>query len=109
MVRHFGAQFVFPSAAGVGRPIAAEVANLSGAREFRQLSECSGKNRLVALTIVRRTEGAADRVIDEGGARRRDFAHDVVGRADDQCRDATCFDHVGDETDGLMTERSIGN
>ena len=108
-MRHFGAQFSLPGAAGVGRPVAAEVVNLSGAREFRQLSDCSGKNRLVALTIVGRTEGAADWMIDEGGARRGDLAHDVVGRADDQRRNSTGFDHMGDETDGLMTKRSIGN
>ena len=83
--------------------------NLTGARESRQLSKCSGKNRLVALTIVRRTEGAADRMVDEGGARRGNLAHDVVGRADDQSRDSSGFDHMGDETDGLMTERSIRN
>jgi hypothetical protein len=108
-VRHFGAQFSLPGATGVGRPVAAEVVNLGRAREFRQLSECCGKNRLVALPIVRRSEGAADWMIDEGGARRGDFAHDVVGRADDQRRDSTGFDHMGDETDGLMTKRSIGN
>ena len=48
-------------------------------------------------------------MIDEGRARRRDLAHDVVRRADHQCRDAAGFDHVGDETDGLMAERSVGN
>ena len=70
VVEHFGAQLVFPRATGVGRPVAAEVVNLAGAREFWQLSECSGKNRLVALPIVRRTEGAADWMIYKGGARR---------------------------------------
>jgi hypothetical protein len=32
-----------------------------------------------------------------------------VGRADDQCRNPAGFDHVSDETDGLMAEGSIGN
>jgi len=109
LLRHFGAQLVLPDAAGVGRPVAAEVVNLTGAREFRQLGQCSGKNRLVALAIVGRSEGAADGMIDERRARRRDFAHDVVCRADDQRRNSTCFNHMSDETDGLMAEGSIGN
>jgi hypothetical protein len=37
------------------------------------------------------------------------LAHDVVRRADDQRRDSMLFDHVRDETDGLMAERSIGD
>lgn len=56
-----------------------------------------------------RTEGATHRMIDEGGARWRDFAHDVVDGADHQGRDALAFNHMRDETDGLMTEGSIGN
>jgi hypothetical protein len=48
-------------------------------------------------------------MIDEGGARRRDLSQDIVRRADDQSRNASAFDHVGDETDGLMAKRSIGN
>ena len=83
--------------------------NLTGAREFRQLSECSGKNRLVALPVIGRTENAADWMIDEGGARRGDLAHDVMGRADDQCRNSAGFDHMSDETDGLVAERSVGD
>ena len=48
-------------------------------------------------------------MIDENGPRRRDLSHDVVNRADDQSRDAMAFDHMGDETDGLVAEGSIGN
>ena len=48
-------------------------------------------------------------MIDEGGTRRGDLAHDVVGRTDYQCWNSAGFDHMGDETDGLMTKRSIGN
>lgn len=47
------------------------------------------------------------RVIDKHRAWRGDFGHNVKGRADNQGRDAMAFDHVGDETDGLMAERSI--
>jgi hypothetical protein len=64
---------------------------------------------LVALAIVRRPEGAADWMIDERRARWRDSAHNVVRGADDQCRNSARFDHMGDETDGLMAEGSIGN
>lgn len=48
-------------------------------------------------------------MIDERGARRWDFADDVMGGADHQCRNSTRFEHMGDETDGLMAEGSIGN
>ena len=48
-------------------------------------------------------------MIDEHGARRRDFTHDVMDRADHQGRNSTPFDHMGDETDGLMAKRSIGD
>lgn len=59
--------------------------------------------------FVRRPESSADRMIDEGRPRRRDLSQDIVRRADDQSRNASAFDHVGDETDGLMAKRSIGN
>jgi hypothetical protein len=48
-------------------------------------------------------------MVDENRSRRSDSAHDVVSRSDDECGNAPSFDDVGDETDGLMAERSIGN
>ena len=54
-----------------------------------------------------RSEGACYRMIDEGSTRRGDSAHDVVGRADHQCGDAAGFNHVSDETDGLVAEGSV--
>jgi hypothetical protein len=48
-------------------------------------------------------------MIDKDCARRCDLAHDVMRRTDHQCRDALAFDDMGDETDGLMAEGSIGN
>jgi hypothetical protein len=48
-------------------------------------------------------------MIDEDGARRRNFRHDVERGADYQRRNALSFDDVGDETDGLVTKRSVGN
>jgi len=108
-MQHFGAQFIFPGAAGVRRPIAGEIANLAWAGELRQFSERFGQNGLVARPVVWRPEGAAYRMIYEGGPRRPDFGHNVMGRADNQRRSPACFENVGDETDGLMAERSIGN
>ena len=75
---------------------------------MRRLGQCAAKNYFAALPIMGRPEGAADRMIDEGRARRRDPAHDVVRRADHHCRDSCGFDHMGDETDGLVAEGSIG-
>jgi hypothetical protein len=48
-------------------------------------------------------------VIDEHRARRRNLTHDVEGGARHQRRNALIFDNMGNETDGLMAERSIGN
>lgn len=58
---------------------------------------------------MRWTESAADGMIDKRCARWRNFAHDVVRRADDQCRNALAFDDMSYETDGLVAEGSIGN
>ncbi len=78
-------------------------------RETWQLSEGFAQDPLVTLPVVRRTESATHRMVDEHGARRRDSTHDVVRRADDQRRNSSVFDDVGDETDGLVAERSVGN
>jgi len=58
---------------------------------------------------VRRPESATDGMIDKSRARGRDFAHDIERGADDQCGNASAFDHVSDETDGLVTKGSIGD
>jgi hypothetical protein len=83
--------------------------NLVGLSEFRQFSERSGKNGLVARPIIWRPKGTADRMVDEGGAGRGDLAHYVVGRANNQRGNALAFNNMSDETDGLMAEGSIGN
>jgi len=85
------------------------IANLARTGEFGQLGQGFDKNGLVATPIVRRTEGAADGMVYEYGAWGFNLAHNVVGRADDQRWDAARFYHMGDETDGLMAEGSIGN
>jgi len=58
---------------------------------------------------MRRTERAADWMIDKDRPRGCDFAHDIVSGADHQCRNAAGFDYVSDETDGLVAERSVGD
>jgi hypothetical protein len=37
------------------------------------------------------------------------LAHDVMRRADDRCRNSACFNHMRDETDGLVAEGSVGD
>jgi hypothetical protein len=54
-------------------------------------------------------KGATDRMIDKNGPGRWDFRHNVEHRADDKGWDSEALDNVGDETDGLMAERSIGD
>lgn len=61
------------------------------------------------LVLPGAAKGATDRMIDKNGAWRRDFRHNVEYRADDKSRDSKALDHVGDETDGLMAEGSIGD
>jgi hypothetical protein len=58
---------------------------------------------------MRRPKCASYRMVDKRGSRRRDFAHDIVSRAGDERRDALTFEDVGDETDRLMAERSVGH
>ena len=108
-MEHFDAQRLFPLAAPVSRPLAAKIANLTGRSKLWQLRQRSHEDRFVTLAVVWRTERSADRVIGECRARRSNLAHDVVSRADDQGRNTTPFDHVSDETDGLMTEGSVGD
>jgi hypothetical protein len=59
--------------------------------------------------FMRRSVCPANRMIDERRARRTDLAHNVMSRADDQCGNTARFDHVSDETHGLMTEGSVGD
>ena len=58
---------------------------------------------------MRRAEGAPDRMIDKDGAWGRDFTHDVEDRTDDQRGDASPFNDMSDETDGLVAKGSVGN
>ena len=109
VVKHFGAQLRFPLATASGGPLAADIADFSAVTEPRQLRQGSRKHRMAARAVVRRPESAADRMVHECRARRRDLAHDIVCGPNDQRGNAAPFDDMRDETDGLMTEGSIGN
>lgn len=108
-MEHFGAQLVFPCPATGGQPFTAEIANLARRRKHGEFCQRPRQNRSFACGVVGRTEGSADRMVDKGRARRRHLAHDVAHSADHQRRNPPGLDHMGDETDGLMTEGSIGD
>ena len=106
-MQHFRAQFVLPSAAAVEGPLKSRIAYLAGLGEIRQLRQHLSQDRFVAPAVMGWAEGAPNRMIDKDRARRRDLSHDIEGRAHHQGWDAPVFDHVGDETDGLMAKRSV--
>lgn len=107
VVQHFRPQFVFPGAAAVGCPHKPRVADLAGSGEFRQLRQHPRQDRFVARAVMGRAEGAAHGVIDKNRARRRDLADNIEGRARQQCRNTLIFNHMRDETNGLVAKRSI--
>ena len=104
---HFRAELLLPCAVTIGFPLEVEVADLAGVRKFSQLNQRSCEYYLVSLTIMRRAEGTAHGMIDEHGARWRDFAHDIESGANHQRGDSMTFDDVGDETDGLVAKGSV--
>ena len=61
----------------------------------------------MAEVLVRQPESSGDGMVDECRTRRRDLEHNVVSRADDEGWNASAFDHVSNETDGLMTKGSV--
>ncbi len=105
---HFFAQFILPGAATVGFPLEMGVTNLTERGKIWQFSQRSSQHCFIARAIVRPTEGAAHGVIDENSTGWRDFAHNIERRSDHYGRDSATFDDVGDETDGLMAEGSVG-
>lgn len=109
VAQQLGAELLFPGAATVGTPGAAEIADFAWLGKFRQLGQRCGENCFATLAIVRRPKSPADGMIDESGAGWSDGAHDVMSCADDQGRNGPGFDHVGDETDGLMAKWSVGH
>ena len=76
-----------------------------------QMARAVGREGFVAQqrAIMGRPESSPHRMIHKNRARRRNLAHDVECRARDESRNAPIFEHMGDETDGLMAERSAGH
>ena len=107
VLQHFRPQVGLPAAAAGNIPLALDIADLVGPRKPGQFLQGRGKNGLIAVAVVRWPKGPSDGVVDEDGPRRLNVAHDVERRADHQGRYAVRFDDVGDETDGLVAERSI--
>ena len=101
------AQFVFPCAAAIGRPVNVRIANLTGSCKVRQFPHRLPEHCFVTLAILRWSKSTSHRVIDKHRAWRRDLGKDIEHRADDQSRNAAAFNHMRNETDGLMAERSI--
>ena len=109
VTQHFCAQLLLPSAAATGGPIAVKVTNLAPTGKTGKFRQCFAKHGFVPLPVLGRAESTADGVVDKDRARGRDFAHDVKCRANDQRGNASPFDDMSDETDGLVTKRSIGD
>jgi hypothetical protein len=86
-----------------------KIADLSRFIEILQLRQRRSQNLFVSPAVAGTAEGATRRMIDKDGARRRDSGDDIQHRADDQSWDSVAFDDMGDETNGLMAERSIGD
>ncbi len=57
---------------------------------------------------MRRSKCATHRMVDKNGTRRFNLFYYIERGANDQRGNPVAFDHVSDETDGLMAERSIG-
>ncbi len=86
-----------------------EIADFPHLRKHGEFSQGCGEDFLMPLAVLRRTESAADRMIDENRSGRTHLGHYVEGGADDQGGNLSIFDNVGDETDGLVAKGSIGD
>jgi hypothetical protein len=86
-----------------------QIANLARMGEVLEFAQRFEQNRFMARPIIGGPEGPPHGVIDENGAGRRHLRHDVEHRADYQCGNAARFNDVGDETNGLVAKRSIGD
>jgi hypothetical protein len=82
--------------------------DLSRLSEILQLRQCCGKDVFVPALLARTAEGATHRMVDKNGAWRWNSGQDIENRADDEGRYPPALDHMGDETDGLVTKRSVG-
>lgn len=109
LVEQFHPELVFPFAAAIGLPLAGESVNFAAMREPGEFGERFAEDLDVTRAVVRRSESPADGMIDEGAARRRDARHNVERGADHERRDPAAFYDMRNETDGLVTKRSVRN
>jgi hypothetical protein len=86
-----------------------KIADLSRSAKVREFRQGRLQNLFLSPQVAGAAKSTTDRMIDKHGAWRRDFGHDVQNCADDERRDRMAFDDMGDETDGLMAEWSVGN
>jgi hypothetical protein len=63
----------------------------------------------VPQSVARTAKGATHRMINKDGAGRPDLSHDVEDCTDNKGWDSVTLDDMGDETDGLVAEGSIGD
>ena len=84
-----------------------KIADLSWCGEVWQLRDGGAENLLLSSTLLGTPKSSTHRMIDKNSARRRDMGHDVQSRSNNQRRNVMAFDDMGDETDGLMAERSV--
>ena len=109
VVEHFRAQVVFPSAAAIRCPLKSRIADLIGSSEVLELRQYLFQDSLITAVVVGRPEGSPYRVINEYCPGWGDLAHDIERRARYQSGNALGFERVRNETDGLVTERSVGD
>jgi hypothetical protein len=63
----------------------------------------------VPRSVARAAKGPTHRMINKDGARRADAGHNVENRADNEGWNSMTLDDMGDETDGLVAEGSVGD
>jgi hypothetical protein len=102
----FVANHVLPGAVS-SIPFKSQVANLTRLGELQQLSQRGGQHLLMLVLVVGTAERTPHWEIDEYRPRCMGLLHDVPHRADDECGDAARLDPIGDETHGLVAERSV--
>jgi len=102
-----GPQFIFPCTIAIRIPLAMKFDNFSRSREPGQRLKGSGEDLLVARAVIWRPKGAANRMVDENRAGRSHSGHDVQGSAEHERWYLSVFNNVSNETDGLVTKRSV--
>jgi hypothetical protein len=106
-MEHFSAQFRFPGAVTIRRPLKPRVADLVRSGELWQLRQYSLQYRFIAAAIMGWAERAPHRVIYEDRTGWDDLADNIERRAGQQSRNSSIFEHMRYKTDGLVAKRSV--